>query len=444
MVNLDGTPYLVTPEVADSIGEELRRLEERVHLLRSAGTLTDATMSEYYGEKRFEQVAESNAIEGSPLSVGETQLAVLKGITISGHDPAWSRDAQTLDRALQELTVMARDHTPVDVIQVKKLHELILGERPSAGAFRTQPIRISGSNHHPPKTWHQIMQAMEDWEAWSKQNPAVPALLRAAALHSWLVHIHPFVDGNGRTARAVANLELIRKGYPPIIIRKVKDRDRYIDGLHSSDEGDLGPIISLFHDRLEDALRDLERAAHRAQGYDREVAAIRKAQEIQIAVWNAALALLAEFVNTKLAERLGTALSEGRVFRYENVLVMEDYIKLCTSEPISKSWAFRVECAAPGLPKVSRLAWLGFRSYDIRAAMTNGPAGPSVFWSKPNPGGYPPWTKSTVDAPGAQEFTLVGDQWFLLEPSGRNGRKVSSLEMADVIARGMLGLLSSG
>jgi hypothetical protein len=90
-------------------------LSNRIALLRSQGRLTESTLADYYGEKRFEQIAESNALEGSTLSVGETELAVLKGITISGHDPAFSKDAQTLANALDELTRMARDKTSTNM-----------------------------------------------------------------------------------------------------------------------------------------------------------------------------------------------------------------------------------------------------------------------------------------------------------------------------------------
>ena len=87
---------------------------------------------------------------------------------------------------------------------------------------------------------------------------------------------HPFTDGNGRTARAVMNLELIRAGLPSVIIRR-KDRLRYYEALAESDQGvDLGLIAELILTRATDALRDLERAAKAHQGYDLVQARLRK------------------------------------------------------------------------------------------------------------------------------------------------------------------------
>ena len=147
MISLDGSPYLLEPSSEERLLTEISELEDRVLLLRENRVLTPETLDRYYGRKRFEYVAESNALEGSTLTSGETELAVLKGVTLTGHDPGYVRDAIDLDRALQSLTELARKNQPVDIQQVKGIHELILGERPGAGLFRKERVRIKGSNH---------------------------------------------------------------------------------------------------------------------------------------------------------------------------------------------------------------------------------------------------------------------------------------------------------
>ena len=251
MFNLEESPYSLCEDAAKQVHQQLAKIEERVALLRHTGTLTEQTLRDYYGEKRFEQVAESNAIEGSTLSVGETELAVLKGVTITGHDPAFVRDAIALDKALSKIAEMARQAEPqTGITHLKEIHSLLLGDRPSAGVFRRERVIIRGSRHTPPKTWEQVMDQMEQWEAWSLANPLLPGPIRSVILHAWLTHIHPFIDGNGRTARAIGNLELIRAGYPPIIIKRV-ERDRYIDALGESDDGgDIRSFLELVLDRV--------------------------------------------------------------------------------------------------------------------------------------------------------------------------------------------------
>ena len=73
MINLDGSPYLLDPSAENYLLVEIGRVERRVSLLRSKKLLTAATLERFYGQKRFEYVAESNALEGSTLSVGETE-----------------------------------------------------------------------------------------------------------------------------------------------------------------------------------------------------------------------------------------------------------------------------------------------------------------------------------------------------------------------------------
>ena len=110
--SLDGSPYTIDA-TGQHVLEESTKLQERADLLRERGSLTDATLRAYFGDKRYEQIAESNAIEGSTLSVGETELAVEKGITITGHDPAYSADATNLSRALAHMVELAKDTAAV-------------------------------------------------------------------------------------------------------------------------------------------------------------------------------------------------------------------------------------------------------------------------------------------------------------------------------------------
>lgn len=435
LLDVTESPYYLSSQAETSaIGAVIRNLTERVEVLRARGKLTEATLLEYYGAKRFEQIAESNALEGSTLSVGETAEAVLKGITITGHDPAYSRDAQSLSRALQELTVMARAKTPTDIEQMKHLHELILGERAGAGSLRTSEVRIRGSKHVPPRTWKEVMDKMEHWEHWSRSQATAPTILRATVLHAWLAHIHPFIDGNGRAARALTNLELIRAGYPPIIIR-AKDRDRYLDALGRSDEGELGAFVDLIAGRMEDALRDLERAALKREGHDNqaEVRAgkIRRAQEGRLAVWNAGVHLLFENLKSTLTERFSDGDVELAMREYDELSV-DDFIDLCEGRPVSQSWAFSLRCRAPGGPLIERLAWAGVMGTGLRSnpKLVREAGRPVLRWSLPNPAGYPPWSDAGAASPVGEQMTIHQDRWLVTQ-----GKKVFEFAPSDLASR---------
>lgn len=418
-VSLDGSPYSLE-DTGRWVFNKANELQEHVDLLREQGQLSEQTLRAYFGDTRFRQIAESNAIEGSTLDVGETQMAVLKGITITGHDPAYSADAINLSRALERMVELAQDGSPTSLDQVKELHALILGQSQGAGLFRTQAVRIGGSPHRPPVSWNEIMSDMEDWEGWSVSNGGGQALLRAIVLKTWLTHIHPFLDGNGRTSRAVMNLELIRAGLPSVIIRRT-DRPRYYEALAESDlGGDLGPISELIFARAEDALRDLERKATAHEGFDLVQAKLRKAQERQVAIWNDAVRLLFSLVDDALHATLD-GVGEVSTRWYNDKLLLDDYVALTRDNPAGNSWLYRMDVNVPLLGNQRRLAWTGYRSHQMKQWQKIG-AGPSIFWSIPDPLGYRQWTLAYSESPGVEEFTLQlpdVDQWIVRLPDGR-------------------------
>ncbi len=418
MIDLEGTPYGIDDDHSNFL-IRTSDLDDRVNLLRGEGTLRPETLRAYYGDKRFEEISESNAIEGSTLSVRETQLAVLSGVTITGHDPAYTRDAINLAAALDRMVELAALDEPTDVSQLLQIHALVLGDRPGAGMFRSERVVISGSDHRPPKTWTEVMAAMEQWESWSAENTGVPTILRAVVLHTWLTHIHPFLDGNGRTARSVMNLEFIRSGYPSVILRK-RDRLRYYEALADSDAGgDLGAIGDLIVERCGHALAALERAARSAQGYSEVQLRLRQAQTRQMGIWNDAVRLLFSLVEDALQQAfggIGTVQSKW----YEAELQLDDYLALLNEDPSGNSWVFRFEVAVPALGRVSYLSWVGFRSPRMRTWQGIG-SGPSLFWAVRDPSGVKPWVQCEDVAPGGAELTLRVpdvDKWVVRHCNG--------------------------
>lgn len=415
MFNLEGTPYLLDPAASIQVMERLVAIEERVATLRHTGTLTDQTLREYYGEKRFEQVAESNAIEGSTLSVGETELAVLKGITITGHDPAYTKDAIALDRALTRITEIARDRAAAtDIAQVHEVHALLLGDRPGAGLFRRERVTIRGAKHVPPRTWSEVMNQMENWQTWSRENATLPAPIRSVILHAWLTHIHPYIDGNGRTSRAIGNLELIRAGYPPIIIRK-KERDRYIECLAESDDGgDIRSFAELVLDRMEGALVGLELSAKRKQGFSPTLEKIRIRQEQQLRIWETSVTLLANLIEHNISGELELVGGKCSTHLFSEPLDIQDYIEVCAGHPVPRSWAFTLSVEIPGIPRLEKLAYIGHRSSQMYHHVDQ-QGGPSLYWSSKNPSGFPKWISDGPQSPYAVEITAQAgnaDTWF--------------------------------
>lgn len=433
---LEGTPYLATPEVEAAIESRLAELESRVQDLRNAGVLTQRALIRYYGQKRFEQVAESNAIEGSTLSVRETELAITKGITIDEHSPQYIEDARALDRAHARLLEMSATHSPVDNAQVNELHGLLLAGHVGSGMFRSSPVRITGSTHIPPKTREEVTSQMTEWQEWSRTHSSSLAPIRSAVLHAWLTHIHPYTDVNGRTARAVGNLELIRAGYPPIIIKKV-ERERYYDCLSDSDEGNLGPFLELVFDRCESSLIGLKQSATAEP--TAAILTIRDRQLKQLGIWNTAVQLLGQMLELELSSALQQVGGTSSVRLYASNMSLEDYLELCQRRAVPRSWAFQIRVAIPGLRPFEALGWIGPRTPPMFNRMGQ-EGGPSLFWSLLNPDGFPKWVQDFEHRLFGHEITSRngnGDAWTAYV-GGSKYEELATGELASRICESVL------
>ncbi len=169
----------------------------------------------------IEYTYDSNRIEGNTLTLRETDLIIHKGLTIGGKPLSEHLEAINHYEAVELIRDLAQKKVPFSASTLLTLHGLILRgiDKNNAGQYRSVPVMISGSQHTPPQPW-RINKLMEDYFLFyqAEQKQQHPIQL-AAELHECLVTIHPFIDGNGRTARLVMNLILLQKGYPIAIIQ---------------------------------------------------------------------------------------------------------------------------------------------------------------------------------------------------------------------------------
>ena len=121
-----------------------------------------------------------------------------------------------------------------------------------AGRYKTSQNRIVGSKLKttPPYKVHSEMNNLV-YEI--KNNKKFNTIELAAYSHHELVRIHPFVDGNGRTARLLTNLILMRNGYPPIVILD-KERRKYFDVLEKAHFGNLKDFFNFIARSVERSL----------------------------------------------------------------------------------------------------------------------------------------------------------------------------------------------
>jgi Fic family protein len=352
-IDIPGTLYCYE----DPLLPQLQELANRVQTLRSSGRLTPEVLGRIRRYFRIKNIYHSNAIEGNTLNLGETQQIVQYGLTLTGKPLKDQAEAKNLAHAVDYLEELAsQPSVPLTESDVRQIHTLVLRgiNDENAGRYRTVDVEISGSQFKPP-THSSVPAQMQEFGVWLS-DARVPvadlqtALLQAAVAHTWFVSIHPFLDGNGRVARLLMNLLLMRSGYPIAIITK-EDRLRYYDALEQSQGSDLTAFLALVAECVHESLEEYEAAAQEQREMkewaaslaerftERELARNRNQYE----VWRSAMELLRSYFK-QAAELLNQSSSVGHVyFKDFGTLEFEKYLSLRQGESVKKTWFFRID-----------------------------------------------------------------------------------------------------
>jgi len=187
----------------------------------------------------------SNAIEGNTLSRQETALVLEKGIAVPGKKLRELTEAVNHAEALDRVLAHSKHHRQITEADILSLHHQILKgiDDKNAGMYRRDPVRILGSKTILPNAL-KVPQLMTELVRRLQQTDQPPERV-AAELHYKLVTIHPFIDGNGRTARLLFNRVLLAAGYPVIVIAP-EDRLDYLKVLEQAQTGGSSEPYYLF------------------------------------------------------------------------------------------------------------------------------------------------------------------------------------------------------
>lgn len=228
------------------------KIEEKKKQLDSKRPLPKETLKSLEENFNLELTYNSNAIEGNTLTLSETKV-VLEGVTIGGKSMREHLETINHSEALSYLKELVEKDNELREMDIKNIHQLVLKgiNDENAGKYRKENVIISGAHHIPPD-WIIVPELMEKliirYDGWkNKYHP----LIIASLLHSEFVKIHPFIDGNGRTARLLLNFEIMKNGYPPVIIRAEK-RSEYYDALDKgATTGDYTDFVKIVVDEEE-------------------------------------------------------------------------------------------------------------------------------------------------------------------------------------------------
>lgn len=183
---------------------------------------------------------ESTAIEGNTLTLGETAFVIEEGLTVSGKPLKDHQEVAGHARAIDLIYDMVNRSSEITESDIFLLHQavqtsVVIDVYKPIGNWKTEPngtyIAVGEKQvfyeYALPDDVPVLMKKWIDflnYKIHSAQKPE-EVLSAYADIHIGFVWIHPFFDGNGRIARLIANLPVLKAGYPPIMIPKVKRRE---------------------------------------------------------------------------------------------------------------------------------------------------------------------------------------------------------------------------
>ncbi len=218
-------------------------------------------LKEYY---RISLTYTSNALEGNTLTETETKVIIEDGLTIGGHPIKEIQETIGHSKAYDLLynLIKTAEITEENILELHRLfYEQIDPE--NAGRYRDKKVIITGTEYIPPEP-DALSKLMKDFCALiPEQKAKLHPVEFAAWLHMNFVNIHPFTDGNGRTARLLTNLALLQAGYSVIIIPPVVRADYIYSIRESQTNGKQEMFLNFLSEMVLESMKDYLRIVKR-------------------------------------------------------------------------------------------------------------------------------------------------------------------------------------
>lgn len=261
--------------------EEALALKEELDALRPLSKeLEDNLMQQF----RFDWNYHSNSLEGNSLTYIETKALLLHGITAQGKPLKDHFEITGHDEAIKWIEDLVKGDYLLTENFIRELHTLLLKSpyevkaitpdgqpttrRIAVGQYKTTPNHVKTKTGEifrfatPEETTPAKMYDLLTWYNAKSSDVETNPILLASEFHYRFIRIHPFDDGNGRTARILMNFILMKYGYPPVIIR-TEDKENYFFVLQQADAGIIEPFITYIS---QNAIRSLQIMISGAKG----------------------------------------------------------------------------------------------------------------------------------------------------------------------------------
>jgi Fic family protein len=344
-------PEISLDQVSTELISDTLRLATKVNDFRP---LSSELLAKVQRDLLGERVYNSNAIEGSTLTLRETRLVLETGAGIDVGRKREAQEALNLASAFEQIQQLLGQQC-IGQSHFFDIHRLLFREvnEGIGGVYRNQDVVIWGAKHQPPDS-SRVPDLMDEFFAMLQvatitTETAIPV---ATWAHWCIARIHPFYDGNGRMARLWQDMLLFQGKLTAAVIR-LQERSRYYDCLASADDGDFNPLVQLIAQSASSTLQLYVNAYNEADSIkdwaatlvDESDARSEEQRKIEYTRWR----LRMEEVRDAF-ERCATQLtnaSEGNLeveLRSYPIIEQATWESIRSGEGASKTWFFWLNC----------------------------------------------------------------------------------------------------
>ena len=212
---------------------KISKIEIFKNFLEKERPLNKGILTKLENNLKTNFIYNSNAIEGSTLTLKETDIILQYGVTLKGKSLKEHEEVKGQEYALNFLKEVIKTNESLSLRLIREFHALVLNDDiENRGKFKKSNNEILGARFETTPYYlveEKLTELIEKFNS-SENNDLI---MKAACFHADFEKIHPFIDGNGRTGRLLLNLELMKNGYPITVIRN-EDREEYYTALETA------------------------------------------------------------------------------------------------------------------------------------------------------------------------------------------------------------------
>ena len=212
---------------------KISKIEIFKNFLEKERPLNKGILTKLENNLKTNFIYNSNAIEGSTLTLKETDIILQYGVTVKGKSLKEHEEVKGQEYALNFLKEVIKTNESLSLRLIREFHALVLNDDiENRGKFKKSNNEILGAGFETTPYYlveEKLTELIEKFNS-SENNDLI---MKIACFHADFEKIHPFIDGNGRTGRLLLNLELMKNGYPITVIRN-EEREEYYTALETA------------------------------------------------------------------------------------------------------------------------------------------------------------------------------------------------------------------